>query len=83
MVNAQALISKIKAQSATPQALADTLKGMESSLSNQTVVAQALQALDPVQHSLGYLYLLCVRPARPFLASSLVKLESMTYQALL
>ena len=72
MVNAQALISKIKAQSATPQALADTLKGMESSLSNQTVVTQALQALDPVQHSLGYLYLLCVRPARPFLASSLV-----------
>ncbi|KAK9823017.1 hypothetical protein WJX81_007287 [Elliptochloris bilobata] len=61
MVNLHTLVTKIKAQSATPDVLAESLKGMEGSLSNQGLVTQGMQALDPVQHSLGYLYLLEAR----------------------
>lgn len=60
MVTAQSLVNTIKAHSVTPDTLVENLKQLESSLSNQGLVMQALQALDPVQHSLGYLYLLCV-----------------------
>lgn len=65
MVTAQSLVASIKGQSSTPDALVETLKHAEGSLANQGLVTQALAALDPVQHSLGYLVLLCAPAAAP------------------